>query len=154
MALDEPLGLLVAAVRRRLKQYVSSLVGDPEVTPQQFWTVVAIAEHEGLSLRELAERRHMDQPTACRIVASLTRRRHVRSRRDPADRRRTRLELTPSGREMAARFLPVAERVREAVTDSLTPEERHAVASGLHKIIAGLDRLEAAGPAARTARLE
>ena len=143
MSRHEPIGLLIAAVRRRLKQSVSTLSGDIGVSPQQFWTIVGIAEHEGLSLGELAAQRYMDQPTACRIVASLTRRRLLRSRRDPADRRRTLLELTASGRELALRCLPVAERVRTAVEGALEPAECEALATGLQKIITNLERLDA-----------
>ena len=139
MLTQEPIGLLVAVVRRRIKQAVSTLVRDHKLSPQQFWTLMAIATHEGVSLRELAEVQRMDPPTACRVVTTLTRRRLVHSGADPADRRRSRLVLTPSGRSLADRLAPVATAVRSAVDAGLTPSERAAVVAGLQKVIANLE---------------
>jgi DNA-binding MarR family transcriptional regulator len=61
---QERIGLLVAVVRRRIRQVTIALVREHGLSPQQFWTVVAIARGGELSLRELAERRRMDEPTA------------------------------------------------------------------------------------------
>lgn len=139
MPTQEPIGLLVAVVRRRIKQAVSTMVREHDLSPQQFWTLVAIDRNEGVSLRELAEVQRMDQPTACRVVAALARRRLVHSGPDPADRRRSRLVLTPSGQSLADRLAPVAAAVRSAVEAGLTPSERAAVVAGLRKIIANLE---------------
>jgi DNA-binding MarR family transcriptional regulator len=140
---QEPIGLLVAVVRRRIKQTVSTMVGEHDLSPQQFWTLVAVAKNEGVSLRELAEVQRMDQPTACRVVAALARRRLVHSGADPADRRRSRLVLTPSGRSLAERLAPVADAIRSAVEAGLTPSERAAVVAGLRKVIANLENSQA-----------
>lgn len=139
MLTQEPIGLLVAVVRRRIKQAVSTLVREHDLSPQQFWTLMAVAMHEGASLRELADLQRMDPPTACRVVTALTRRRLVHSGADPSDRRRSRLVLTPSGRLLADRLAPVAAAVRSAVEAGLTPSERAAVVAGLQKVIANLE---------------
>jgi DNA-binding MarR family transcriptional regulator len=139
---QEPIGLLVAVVRRRIKQVVIASLGTEKMSPQQFWMLVAIARQEGLSLRELAERQRMDQPTACRVVAELVRRRLVRSSTDPADRRRSRLHLTPTGNGVAEKLLPLARRIRETVESGLTAAERACVVDGLNKVIANLEQFE------------
>ena len=135
-------GLLVAATRRRIKQAVSALVNDKALSPQQFWTLVVVAEEQGLSLKAMAQQRRMDEPTASRLTFTLTDRGLLRASVDPADRRALRLTLTPRGRALARRLLPMADDIRNAVEGCLTPQERTAVVSGLHKIIASLDRLE------------
>ena len=150
MAKQEPLGLLIAVVRRRIRQVTNALVREHGLSPQQFWTVVAVARGGELSLRELAERRRMDEPTACRVVDTLVRRRFVRSSPDPSDRRRLRLTLTPSARGMAERLLPIADAIAAAVEGELSPAERGAVVAGLEKVIANLDRFEATLPEATT----
>ena len=147
---QEPIGLLVAVVRRRMKQTVSALVREFDLSPQQFWTLVAIARDEGSSLGEVAQRLRMDAPTACRVVATLVRRKLVHSGADPADRRRSRVVLTPSGRAAADRLLPIASEVRAAVEAGLTAAERAAVVAGLQKVIANLESFRANGGAARS----
>jgi len=149
---QEPVGLLVVAVRRRVKQVTAVLLQGLGMSPQQFWTVVVIARNGCLSLRELAALRRMDEPTACRVVNTLVRRRLVRRSPDPRDRRRSRLALTPSGEELAARLLPLAGTIADAVEGALTPAERGAVVAGLRKVIANLDRFEAACAGAGAAR--
>jgi DNA-binding MarR family transcriptional regulator len=136
------IGLLVAATRRRIKQAVSALVNDKSLSPQQFWTLVVVSEEEGLSLKAMAQRRRMDEPTASRLAFTLTDRGLLSASVDPADRRALRLTLTPRGQALAKRLLPIADDIRNAVEGCLTPQERTAVVSGLHKIIASLDRLE------------
>lgn len=132
----------MVTVRRRIKQVTSVLLQGHGMSPQQFWTMVVIARNDGLSLRELAARRRMDEPTACRVVNTLVRRRLVRRSPDPADRRRSRLMLTPSGAQTAASLVPLAETILAAVEGALTPAERHTVVSGLRKVIANLDQFE------------
>ena len=140
MSTQEPIGLLIAAVRRRIKQITAGPAEEHRLSPQQFWTVVAIARNEGLSLRELAERRRMDYPTASRVVGVLVRRRVVRNETDPADRRRSRLALTRTGQALARRLLPAAVSIAGTVESALTPSEREAVVIGLGKILSSLDR--------------
>jgi len=143
VAPEEPLGLLVVTVRRRIKQVTAVVIQGLGLSPQQFWTMVVIARNDRISLRELAAFRRMDEPTACRVVNSLVRRRLVRRSPDPQDRRRSGLMLTQAGKEVAEKLLPLAGTVVQAVESSLSAAERHAVVSGLHKVIASLDRFEA-----------
>ena len=144
-----PVGLLIAAVRRRLKQTVGDVARPLRLTPQQFWVMVGISEREGLSLTELAERHPLDQPTASRVVSALARRRLVHVADDTADRRRSHLLLTESGRLLAARLQPLAEEIRAAIVAGFEPAELESLAAALRRIVANLERhAEARGRAA------
>ena len=132
---------MVAVVRRCIRQAVNALVGDERLSPQQFWTLIAVAEQAGLSLGELAERRHMDQPAASRVVYTLTRRGSIAATVDPEDRRRLRLGLTADGRRLAKRLVPAVSKIRAAIDSSLSAQERAAVVNGLRKIIARLEQI-------------
>ncbi len=141
---QESIGLLVAAVRRRLKQVVAAAAAGYRLSPQQFWTVVMVARDPGLSLGALAARRRMDDPTACRVVDTLVRRRLVRKAPDPSDQRRLRLALTPSGEALAASLLPLASEIGRAAEAGLTRTERDATLAVLRKVLRNLDRFDAA----------
>ena len=69
---EEPVGLLLAAVRRRIRQVVRAEAVTHRLSPQQFWSLGGIDEAGPISLGALAGRLRMDQPTASRVVASLT----------------------------------------------------------------------------------
>lgn len=144
----EPVALLIAAARRSIKQAVLRHAAPLRLSPQQFWLVVALREHPGLSQAELAARLRADAPTVSRVVASLARRRAVRTEPDPADRRRARLFLTAAGERLAATVTPAAREVRAAAVVGLGAAELDRLRAGLRRVIANMERLESCPPAA------
>jgi DNA-binding MarR family transcriptional regulator len=150
----EPVGLLIGAARRSIKQVVGRRVGRYRLTPQQFWLLLAIQEGRAPSLGALADRLRGDQPTASRIVAALVRRKLVRVSVDPADRRRMLLTCTPAGDALRAPLAKVAAEIRGAVVAGMDDAEQEAIRAGLRKVIENMDRLdgEKAAPRRGTGR--
>ncbi len=149
---EEPLGLLVAAIRRSVRQLLMSRIGARGLSMQQFWLLVGIAEHPCHSQAELAARFRVDEATACRVIRTLCARRWIRTSRDERDRRRVQLALTAEGLRLAQTLLPVAREVRSAVESALAPEERAAIRAGLVKVLGALERLSVVKPAPRARR--
>ena len=140
-----PLGLLVAAARQSIKLAVTKRLHRRRLSHQQFWLLVALHERPGLSLRQLAERHHMDSPTASRILDLLARRGLVRMEDDPEDRRRRSIRLTPRGTSLAREIHPLALRTREAVQAGFSESEKRALRALLQRIIANMRRFEKDG---------
>src|SRR6266540_2681599 len=126
---QKPVGLLVSAVRRRIRQVVHAEASRHRLTPQQFWVLVTVHEAGSTSLGALAERLHMDQPTASRVVASLAARKLLRMAEDPEDRRRVLLTASAAGADLAARLRPPATDLSAAVVAAL-PGARRRSAGG------------------------
>ncbi|MGE5127568.1 MAG: MarR family winged helix-turn-helix transcriptional regulator [Betaproteobacteria bacterium] len=141
---SEPLGVLIAAARRGIKQATGVQLRGSGLSPQQFWILMAIHEHHGPSLRALCERRRIDAPTASRVVATLAAKDLVRVEGDPADRRRCCLELTAEGERLARRLEPQLERTRAAVAEGLSRDEQATLRDLLCRVIANAARLEQA----------
>jgi len=137
----EPVGLLIAAARRRMKRAVQVRVAPHGLSPQQFWVLIHIDEAEGPSLGEVAARLRLDAPTASRAVTQLLRRKLVKAEGDRGDRRRVRLWLTPQGRERIAVLRRVAADLRSATVHGLTRDEEEDLRQLLRKLIANLDTL-------------
>jgi len=140
---EEHVGMLLAAVRRRIRQVVHATARGHRLAPQQFWMLLGIHEAGPISLGGLAERIRMDPPTASRVVASLTRRRLVRMAEDPADRRRLLIETTAEGADLAARLRPLAREVRDALVAGFSPAELAGLRASLRRILANLDEFDA-----------
>jgi DNA-binding MarR family transcriptional regulator len=138
----EHIGLLVAAVRRRIKQAVGKHVRRYRLTTQQFWVLVAISEHPGVSLGELAAHLRMDKPTASRVVFALMKRKLVQVKRDPTDRRRARLCLGSPGAAMGQELRELAAAVRAAVVRGFNPSEQAALRVALRRIAANMERFQ------------
>ena len=137
-----PLGLLVASVRRHFKQAVVSRLRPRRLGYQQFWLLVVIHERPGLSLRELAERQHMDSPTASRIVAALAQRRLATVESDSGDRRIRRFRLTRKGEALAREVYPLAAQAREAAERGFSAAEARDLRRMLGRMIANMERFE------------
>jgi len=139
----EHIGLLIGAVRRRIKQVVGNRARRYKLTTQQFWVLVAVSEHPGSSLGELARHLRMDLPTASRVVFTLAKRKFVQVRGDSADRRRARLYLGSPGVALTGELHELAAAVRAAMTRGLSAAEQTALRASLRKIIANMDRFQA-----------
>jgi DNA-binding MarR family transcriptional regulator len=137
---QEPIARLIAATRRRIKQAVGRRLRTHGLSPQQFWLLVNL--EEGVSLRDLARRLHMDEPTASRIVSGLVQRRLVKVDADPDDRRRRALGRTPSGAVLTRTVQPIADEVRRAVEAGFTASEKDALRLFLVRVMENMGRLE------------
>ena len=145
---QEPVGLLLGAAVRRIKQAVTARAEAFGLASRQFWVLVAVLETDGLSLHELAARLRIDEPTASRVVAALVRRRLVRAEADPADRRLTRLRPTRSAQALRRDLFATAAEVRGAVVAGFRPAEEEALRQGLRRVVANVERFRASAAGA------
>src|SRR5690242_4103798 len=90
-----------------------------------------LVDVEGLSQQELGERLGLEKSTVSRLAASLEGRGWLVRERDPSNRRYYRLELTPRGRDLAARMGADFREFHGRLLGSLTAGEREALAVGL-----------------------
>ena len=95
---------------------------------------------------ELARRLDMTTAAATGLVDRLVRRGHVERRPHERDRRRTSVEVTPSGREeVLAHLLPMFLAL-DRLDRSFTPEEREVVERYLRGAAAAFAEVEAQPP--------
>ena len=137
----EPVGLLIAAARQRMKRAVTERVREHGLTAQQFWAFIHIHEADGPSLGQIAERLRMDAPTASRAVTQLLRMKLVRAEGDQSDRRKLRLRLTRAGQARLPELRALATELRSAAVHGLSSEEEETLRRLLRKIISNLEEL-------------
>ncbi len=134
----EPIGILIGAARRRIKQTTGARLRGAGLSPQQFWVLMAVHRCAGGSLRRICERLRIDAPTASRVVSTLAAKRLVRIGGDQADRRRCRLELTLLGRHLAERLTPILEEQGAALVHGLSAVEQQTLRALLYRLIENL----------------
>ena len=100
------------------------------------WRVIAVLAREpGLSAAQVAERTAMDKVAVSRAVARLLRQRRVARRQAAADRRRSRLELTPAGMRVYKQVSPQALAYERELVGTLTPEEARRLDAALARLL-------------------
>lgn len=127
----EHLLMLMMASSRLMMLEAARAVPELRLTPPQFRILNYVYRCSGTSLSQVAAQLGVRLPTASVMLVKLAEDGLVTRDRDPASRRRMRLELTDKGRA-------AIERVRETLfarlttrLEGLTPEARRAVDAAL-----------------------
>jgi DNA-binding MarR family transcriptional regulator len=116
---------------RRATRVVSQLYDDhlrpAGLRTTQFSLLATLRGDEGVAMGELASRLSTDRTTLTRTLKPLLDAGWVTSRPDPADRRRTRLALTPDGRATLRAAIPLWREAQRELRERLGPAAVHAL---------------------------
>ncbi|WP_243373781.1 MarR family transcriptional regulator [Geotalea sp. SG265] len=122
--LDESIGFVVNQTALKLRTEMSRRLKPFGLTPEQWSVLNRLAEQDGISQRELADRTFKDQPTIARILDKLMALELVRRDDSTSDRRAFTIIITDRGRELRQRILPVAEAMNDDAGRELSDDER------------------------------
>lgn len=103
-----------------------------------YMTLGYIRDHPGTTQQELESALFMDANTVVLILNELEAAQFSIRRRDPNDRRRHIVELTPSGRRAIERADKAREGLEDEVLRALSPEERKTVRELLERVLESL----------------
>lgn len=108
------------------------------------WVFLRILwEEDGLTQRELSVRAGMMEPTTSAAVTALERLGYVSRARRGGNRKSRFVALTPAGKALKAKLVPLAEEVNEAAVRGIDPRDIAATRRTLLAIVANLARDEA-----------
>lgn len=100
------------------------------------WRVIAVlARFPGLSASDVADRTAMDKVMVSRAVGKLLKDGRVVRRASPGDRRAAYLSLSPKGRAIYAKVVPVARGIEARLVSTLEPDEGAALDRALTKLM-------------------
>ena len=133
------------AILNRLRQLVRALrMFDRKAQTRyglgaaQMFILHVLAQHDDISLNELADHTATDQSSASIAVGRLVDEGHVKRTTSENDRRQVRLSLTAKGRALVRRAPPAAqERIIESA-EAMSARERMQLTALLDKLLAGM----------------
>jgi DNA-binding MarR family transcriptional regulator len=111
------------------------------LTVTQWRVMAALGRFAPLTASEVGQRIVMDKVAVSRAVAGLMKRGLVERATDRADRRRSSLRLSPRGRGLHARIVPLALEYEAKLCETLSPQERQAFASLSDRLFARAEAL-------------
>jgi DNA-binding MarR family transcriptional regulator len=107
--------------------------------PFGHWTFLRILwEEDGLTQRELSERAGVMEPSTFAAIKAMERLGYVKRSRMPDNRKNVYVHLTPKGRALKRKLVPLAEEVNELGLHGLTARERSGVQRALMTMIDNL----------------
>jgi len=133
--LDHFLPYRMSVLTNRISQGLAELYAERFGISITQWRVLAVLGREpGLSANEVAGRTAMDKVAVSRAVAGLVDARLLQRKLHPADRRRSRLQLSAGGERIYAEIVPLALAYERALLDALEPDEKGLLERVLRKL--------------------
>jgi MarR family transcriptional regulator, organic hydroperoxide resistance regulator len=108
----------------------------------QVWRVLAaLREKDGRRMGDLSLTTSIEVSTLTRLVDNMEKKGLVARRRDAADSRAVLLHVTPAGRRLARRILPIAERYEMVALKGFGAAEADTLKAALRRLYANMDDL-------------
>jgi DNA-binding MarR family transcriptional regulator len=133
--IEEQVGYLLRRAHQRASAIFQVSIGDPNITPTQYSSMVKLNEYTELSQNLLGRLVGMDKATMQGVVRRLKERGLVDSRPDPGDARRTLLSLTTEGQRLVNKLLINGPAVSRETMKPLTAQEQRQLLELLAKIV-------------------
>jgi DNA-binding MarR family transcriptional regulator len=109
------------------------------------WTFLRILwESEGLTQRELSDQAGVMEPTTFSALSAMEKRGYVTRRPNPRSRKEVHVYLTPKGRALKGKLVPLAEEVNEVALRGVAAADIAATRRTLLALVANLAADEAA----------
>ncbi len=132
--IEDQVGYLLRRAHQRASSIFQSTIGDPNITPTQYSSMVKLYENADLSQNLLGRLVGMDKATMQGVVRRLKARRLVDSRPDPGDARRTLLSLTVDGQRLITRLMVNGPAVSRETLKPLNPQQQRVLLELLAKL--------------------
>ena len=133
--IEDQIGYLLRRAHQRASAIFQTSIGDPNITPTQYSSMVKLHEYTELSQNLLGRLVGMDKATMQGVVRRLKDRGLVDSRPDPGDARRTLLSLTLDGQRSVAKLTLNGPAVSRETLKPFTPAEQRQLLELLSKIV-------------------
>jgi len=135
---DDSVGYVVRDVHRAFSRSLQAKIAAHGVSMGQWFFLRALWDEDGLTQRELSQRVGMMEPTTVTALNSMERRGLVERVRNPHDRRKVNIYLTPKGRSLREVLLPCAAEVSELATRGIDPADLALAIDLMHRMIFNL----------------
>ncbi len=133
--IEEQVGYLLRRAHQRASAIFQVSIGDPNITPTQYSSLVKLNEYTELSQNLLGRLVGMDKATMQGVVRRLKERGLVDSRPDPGDARRTLLSLTTEGQRLVNKLLINGPAVSRETMKPLSAQEQRQLLELLSRIV-------------------
>jgi len=141
LPLDDYVPYLLNRAGARIAASFSEAVRPMGVTLPMWRALAALTDRDGQTVGELSSRTSIEISTLSRVLDGLQRRKLVERKRAEDDARVVTLRLTPAGRTMVRRVMPIAERYERVAIAGLSSRDVATLKRLLRALYANMDGL-------------
>lgn len=136
---DTTIGYLVRDAHRAFSRALQARIASHGVSMGQWFFLRALWDEDGLTQRELSQRVGMMEPTTVTALNSMERRGLVERVRNPHDRRKVNIFLTPKGRALRDVLMPCSLDVNSQAVRGIGQEHVAQAINVLRVVIRNLN---------------
>jgi MarR family transcriptional regulator, lower aerobic nicotinate degradation pathway regulator len=135
--LEDQVGFLLRRAYQRASANLAQRIGAYDLTPPQFATLARLYERGKLSQNLLGRLVLMEPANIRDVVLRLKGRHLVATERDPGDGRQILVHLTPEGRSLFRKLIPIEQECTSKTLTLLSPAEQKLLYGLLNKLTEG-----------------
>lgn len=136
------LAVLSEAVSRSIAELYTQRF---DLSRDEWRVLAALAGSDTMKTRDAALYTTLDKMQVSRAVAALEKRALITREADPEDRRNRILSLTPAGRALLRKLMPMVQAREAFLLEALTPDERAMLDVAAEKLLARARQLQRQG---------
>jgi len=141
---EDRLAHLVKEASRAFVRALQARLVEHGVSPGHWQFLRILWEHDGLTQRELSEQAGVMEPTTFSALKAMDIAGYVERRQMPENRKNVYVFLTPRGRALKKKLVPLAEEVNRIAIEGIAEAEVAAVCRVMAALMENLARDEAA----------
>lgn len=135
---EDSLGYLFRDTHRLISRRLQERLERAGIGLGQWYLLRALWQEDNLTQRELSGRIGMGEPNAVAALRVLENSGLVKRKVDVTDNRRKLVKLTPKGRALQSKMLPIADEVNDAIGAVLSADERTQLRAMIKRVRRGL----------------
>ena len=139
--LDSYLPYLLNRAGARIAASFSEEVRPLGATLQMWRVLAALREHDGRRMGDLSETTSIEVSTLTRLVDNMEKKGLVARRRNGEDARVVALHVTPAGRRLTQRIIPIAERYEAVALAGFSAAETKTLKAALRRLYVNMEGL-------------
>jgi MarR family transcriptional regulator, organic hydroperoxide resistance regulator len=130
----DSVGYQVRRTHRALQRFLQLKIEPHGVTLGMWYFLRALWNEDGLNQRELSRRVGTMEPTTLSAILNMEKKGFVRRVQNKTDRRKLHVHLTPKGRALKVKLIPLAREVVATAVQSLSRKEIKQMLDGLVEV--------------------
>src|SRR5579863_2525326 len=130
----ESVGYQIRATHRLLQRFLQVKIEPHGITLGMWYFLRALWHEDGLTQRELSNRVGTMEPTTLSAIVIMEKKGLVRRVRNQDDRRKWHIYLTPKGRALRSKLLPLAREVVDTAVQNLSRSDVTELLNGLTEV--------------------
>lgn len=138
------LGFLVNRTARMMSNKLRKafLAAGYDVTPEQWGILSRLWQEDGISQQALADKNYKDKTNINRLINGLEKRQLIVRMPNKLDKRNKLIYLTPAGKSLRLKLMPIVKAVLQQATEDIAAEEQHLLETLLDKIYLNLSQTD------------